>query len=967
MGKATGFDKGWLRLAVATALVHGLIVSNAFPPTTPNQPPSEKMRETGCFEYILPHTPSNDREETFVTIINPWSTRVAHTVVRGWDGEGGLVGELAFSLLAWNKQRPGLKAWFGAEASRVAWLEVYADLPLHVFAEVEGEETSAAYMASSGPEDRLFLPHVAKNTNRFATYLAAVHDQLSEQPIQILTQPEGQTFPFPVSHQGPQHFHGDVRELLGDDLSGVDWAQLLGSGADPGEGVAAMEYFTVLPEETQLAALGLNDRSGHILRFAHIAKDVGQFWTGLVYINPGDLPANLAETYYDDQGALLLRRERQLAAGAKVDPIPLFDQNQQEPAGAAWLEVTSDQPLLGYELFGAPLNSGHDYFAGLRGNLETARIIDYPYLLFGENAFTGLVAVNTGEEAADLFFTAIAADGSVVARAEPPLRVAPKSKVVRLARDLFSDQDLIRAAWFRAAGPEPVWTGFLLWGDTAPPRRKLAAIEAVAASDESPPIVLDEVFADWDTRPPAHRDAPDDAGGGAADFSALWVDHDDRYLFLRFEVGAELLLQSGSGVQLLVDSDCKRITGMPAHGLGAELEFRFGEGAGAVMLNGQTTTIGPYDLQLASSPTVSSRQFELAIRLDSQIGGAALFPNEEIKILLRSGEDLLPDESGGLSYRIEPRTPVPPPAFSIARRDSGHLRVLSYNVGVHGIFEAALAPAYTRLLQAIQPDIIGFQEIYFPNTQLTADLVEQFLPSGPGETWHHASANNSDAVAVSRFPIKSVYPLMSNSAFLLDLRPRFDTDLLLLVAHPPCCGDDAGRQVEFDAMMAFIREAKQPGGTLTLARGTPIMVVGDMNLVGDSAQQRTLLQGDIVDQAMFGPDFDPDWNGDRLADAKPNTTGAPMSFTWYNEASSFSPGRLDYVTYTASVLAKRNAFALFSPGLNAEELATHGLHREDSLMASDHLPVVVDFEWNPLEASADKTIAAGANPPRRGE
>lgn len=92
-----------------------------------------------------------------------------------------------------------------------------------------------------------------------------------------------------------------------------------------------------------------------------------------------------------------------------------------------------------------------------------------------------------------------------------------------------------------------------------------------------------------------------------------------------------------------------------------------------------------------------------------------------------------------------------------------------------------------------------------------------------------------------------------------------------------------------------------------------------------------------------------------------------MSFTWYNEASSFSPGRLDYVTYTASVLAKRNAFALFSPGLNAEELATHGLHREDSLMASDHLPVVVDFEWNPLEASADKTIAAGANPPRRGE
>lgn len=936
-----------------------IILAAGMAPAYPGNPPTpRKAALPEGFEYILPHTPSAAGKETFITIINPDATRLASLTVQGWDEDGALVEEIAFALPPSNKLRAGLEAWFSARAQEVAWIGIRSDLTLLVLAELAGERTSAAYMASPGQSPTLFLPHIAKNTARFATFLAAVDGNRSAMPSQLVAEPEGVAYPLPGSGNDVTRIHRDMREIFGEDLSAIDWARLEGSKVAGEKGLAAMEYFTVLPQRAQIAALGLGNRQGHNLRFPHIARDVGQFWTGLVYINLGETAADVVETYYDEQGSPLLSRQRRLAAGAKVDPIPLFDRNQHQPNGASWMEVSSDQPLLGYELFGAPLESGHDYFAGLQGSYQASRIIDFPHVFYGENAFTGLVAVNVGEAPADLIFTAFAADGSVVARSEPLSVVAAKAKIVRLARDLFTPQDLIRAAWIRAASPSPSWTGFLLWGDTAPPRQKLAAIKAIGDSGENLPIVLDEVFADWDTRAPIYRDATDDAGGGAEDFGALWIENDDRYLFLGFETGAELLLQSGNSVQLLLDTDGRRLTGTPAHGLGAELEFRFGEGAGTVVLGGQSFSIGPYDLQLVSSPTVSSRRFELAIRRDLQFGGMPLFGADLIQVLLRSGApDFLPDETGGLTYAFKRAPPSYPPSFSIAKRDPDHLRLLSYNVEVDSLFDPALLANYSRILKALQPDIIGFQEILFHNSQQTADLVEQILPSGPEETWFHASDPNSDVVAISRFPIEAGFSIQGNSAFLLDLRPNYDSDLLFLVAHTPCCEDDRGRQAEIDAFMAFIREAKNPGGALTLSPGTPILVAGDMNLVGFARQQRTLLSGDIADEAAFGPDFTPDWNGDRFADAKPPTTGLPTAFTWFSEDSQFSPGRLDYVVYTASVLSKSNAYALFSRGLTAQDLAAHGLQADDTVLASDHLPLIVDFQWRPLDGSLPKTAA----------
>ena len=91
---------------------------------------------------------------------------------------------------------------------------------------------------------------------------------------------------------------------------------------------------------------------------------------------------------------------------------------------------------------------------------------------------------------------------------------------------------------------------------------------------------------------------------------------------------------------------------------------------------------------------------------------------------------------------------------------------------------------------------------------------------------------------------------------------------MVIVAHPPCCSNDQGRQDEIDAFMAFLRESKD-GGEFDIAEDTPIVIVGDMNLVGLNQQVKTLLTGDIINEIEYGQDFLPDWDGTALEDVKP--------------------------------------------------------------------------------------------------
>jgi len=460
-------------------------------------------------------------------------------------------------------------------------------------------------------------------------------------------------------------------------------------------------------------------------------------------------------------------------------------------------------------------------------------------------------------------------------------------------------------------------------------------------------IILDESFDDWSDVPVAHTDASGDGSG--VDFGQLWLANDDDFFFFRIEVGNEINIQNQQEVIFFVDTDNNSSTGTSFNGIGAELVFNLGDRNGAYYnSNGQLVdNLQHEDIELITSPTVSSDEFEIAVNRNIIVNGSPLFPNDNIKFAMANNGfsgDLIPN-SGGISYTFTDDNLDQLPSYAISKPEST-MRIMSYNGLFDNIFEDDNRSQLTRILNAVDPDLIGFQEIYDYSAFQTKNIVDDVIPAQNTDDWYAAKVN-PDVICVSKYPIEASSTIAGggsgsagNGAFLLSLG---ESKMLFIVAHLPCCNNDEDRQQEVDAIMAFIRTAKSGNGPIPITQDTPIVITGDMNLVGDSQQVATFLTGDIVFSGLYGSDFAPDWDGSDFEDAKPRVTDQPFTYTWNDNFSSFFPGRLDYLIYSGSVMNLENSFSLFTKKMTIEELQDNGLQSNDTNI-SDHLPIVADFE-----------------------
>ena len=324
-----------------------------------------------------------------------------------------------------------------------------------------------------------------------------------------------------------------------------------------------------------------------------------------------------------------------------------------------------------------------------------------------------------------------------------------------------------------------------------------------------------------------------------------------------------------------------------------------------------------------------------------EINGIKLFNSDTLAFVFQtqaSGGDLAPDNPSSVSYTLKNGKSDFNSFIFLDRETEFDLRFLSYNVYRDYLFDLEGRDSFRRIFQFIEPDIIGLQEVYDNSGEDAASLIQEFL----GGQWYSGDVGN-DNLLVSRYPIIKQKAIKGNAAYLVKVEDNISfQNVLVIVAHPPCCSNDQGRQDEIDAFMAFLRESKD-GGEFDIAKNTPIVIVGDMNLVGLNQQVKTMLTGDIINEIKYGQDFSPDWDGTALEDVKPFNPGMPTTFTWYNENSAFGAGRLDYIVYSGSVLELGTNFSLHSKTLPQEFLDTTFLQRNDTYEASDHLPIVADF------------------------
>ncbi len=464
------------------------------------------------------------------------------------------------------------------------------------------------------------------------------------------------------------------------------------------------------------------------------------------------------------------------------------------------------------------------------------------------------------------------------------------------------------------------------------------------------PIAIDGRFDDWETVPALYVDPTGDAGSTGIDIATVKASHDARFLYLYFETGAEISLANDQYLTLYLDADDDPYSGTEYRGIGAELQWVFGQRGGKVFGGQGVTPVQFADIRFRALPTVTSTRFEVAIGRLEKPGGKVLLPGGTVALVLvdhtwngqgAEDGDFAPETGEAIRYSLEAPAPEPMAPVSLERHPDAGLRIVSWNSLYTGLLDPERAESFRRILQALQPDILCLQEAWYPAD--TAELLDEWLPLEEGH-WHAVSHGNS--ITLSRYPFVYGWPggfaLLPDAILVTGIELPDSRRIIVFNAHLAWGDQDEQRQLEADAFIAYLRQMAGPDWPEEVAAGTPFLLVGDLNLVGDAQQLRTLVEGDVVGEEEYGEDHAPDWDGTPLLVPPLLQTEHRMGYTWRPTGGSYWPGLLDYALLSDSVLALHKGFLLYTGEMSQEELAAHGLQDSDSATASDHLPLVLD-------------------------
>jgi hypothetical protein len=459
------------------------------------------------------------------------------------------------------------------------------------------------------------------------------------------------------------------------------------------------------------------------------------------------------------------------------------------------------------------------------------------------------------------------------------------------------------------------------------------------------PIFLDGRTDDWHSALPTYVDTEND--GAFYDFKDFSATNNEEFLFIKLKITPFVKLIEDNQLSIFIDGDDNPSTGYSINGIGAELRFNLGSRTG---FNYHTnSSFSHSSIKFRSLPTVTDTVFEIAIGRTSipPFNGTGTI---KIQFVDFAGSgDWMPNTGEFFSYTFnEEPTPALTPV-ELDKADTSFLRIMNWNVYNDGLLNPNREQMFKRILQAIKPDIIAFNEMWNSTALQVQAKLNSILPLQSG-SWNAIKLDGGNITA-SRYPILQnwqVYPGQRITASLIDLPQRFEKDFLIINCHYRCCGgaaNDATRQREADATIAFILDAKTPGGVITLPENTPFVITGDLNLVGERQQLVTLLTGEIINTQLFGNGAPPDWDSTELEDIISMHSDKRTAYTWRNDQSTFSPGRLDFQIFSNSIVKIEKHFILQTDVMTQERLSQYGLLLNDSKSASDHFPKVSDISF----------------------
>jgi endonuclease/exonuclease/phosphatase family metal-dependent hydrolase len=472
-----------------------------------------------------------------------------------------------------------------------------------------------------------------------------------------------------------------------------------------------------------------------------------------------------------------------------------------------------------------------------------------------------------------------------------------------------------------------------------------ALIFSSSVHSQSQAIFLDGRTDDWSPVSPTYIDSQNE--GGTYDFKYFSAANDENFLYLKMKVTPFLKLLENNLISVYIDGDNNSSTGFQINGIGAELRFGFGYRNGFNYYTNSTATHS--SLRFRSLPTVTDTVFEMAIGRQQipPAGGSGT-----IRIFFADNSasgDRMPDNGVTFSYTFDNTPTVPLIPVEINREDTTLLRVMNWNTLEDGLTDPTREQSYRRILQAVKPDIIGFNEVWDATATEIQNKLNSMIPLQNG-SWNTVKLDAGNVIA-SRYPVLQswiVYSGQRITASLIDVPDRFGKDFLVINCHYKCCGgasNDATRQREADATIAFLLDAKSPGGVITLPQNTPYVIMGDLNFVGERQQLKTLLTGEIINTQLFGNGGKPDWDNTDLEDLISMQSDKRTAYTWRDDPGSYPPSRLDYQIYSNSSVNVEKSFVIQTEIMSQARLSQYGFLQNDTKTASDHFPKVSDISF----------------------
>lgn len=514
-------------------------------------------------------------------------------------------------------------------------------------------------------------------------------------------------------------------------------------------------------------------------------------------------------------------------------------------------------------------------------------------------------------------------------------------------------------------------------------------------------VLLDGLFDEW-REAASVIDDPPDAPAATVDILSVQALDDASWLYLALDVGNEVSLQALPGtLHLLLDTDGDRSTGRSQHDMdgvdlivdlaqapvrGLSETQRLGFGLRAVDDDGGFRTVPRHGLGVTSAPTWAAPRFELRLARQGADDVPSLGRRFRLKAVYTEAGTVLDDTEVG-TYTFSsvagghrPTTDAEAVERRLARRP-GTVRVAVWNVSRRSF--STRPEDFSRVLASVEPDVMLLDEL---SVDFTEERLAGFLSSGPVGAlgpWKlvlGTSGVGQRSAIAARVPAISPAPELRDVPYpagaLEALRADSDAPWLDRAIDDPEGGisttaawlEIAGTSVLFVATdlqaagwsgstrdRLRILEAATIHDRVAAAlseRPAPVVIGGDLNLVGSRAPLFQLTRGLDVD-------------GSDLAPVDAERLGERTLSTWRNPGDVFAPGRLDFLLVPDGAVSVANSFVFATEDLHETTLTRLGLEADLMLELSDHLVLVADLVVGPPPATEAPAVGRGSGPDTR--